>query len=45
VFEPKHKARLKELKARIDKEAREGTVDPRLIDEYQKLRATMRHWR
>jgi len=45
VFEPKRKARLKELKTRIDNEAREGTVDPHLIEEYQKLRAGLRHWR
>ena len=45
VREPKRKARLKELKERINKEARDGTVDPTLIEEYRKLRSTMRHWR
>lgn len=45
VSEPKRKARLKELKARIDKESRDGTVDPHLIEEYRTLRAAMRHWR
>jgi len=45
VLEPKRKARLKELKTRIDNEGRAGAVDPLLIDEYRTLRATMRHWR
>ncbi|MBN1918484.1 MAG: hypothetical protein JW889_11290, partial [Verrucomicrobia bacterium] len=45
VREPKRKVRLKELKQRIDDAARGGSIDPMMIDEYQKLRATMRHWR
>jgi DNA primase len=45
VLEPRRKARLKELKTRIDTEAREGPVSAELLAEYQKLRASVRHWR
>jgi len=45
VLEPRRKARLKELKTRIDSEARDGPVSPELLAEYQKLRASVRHWR
>ncbi len=45
VLEPRRKARLKELKTRIDKESRTGTISSELIAEYQKLRASVRHWR
>jgi DNA primase len=45
VLEPRRKARMKELKQRIDDEAKKGTVEARLIEEYQELRASVRHWR
>ncbi len=34
-----------QLKTRIDSEARDGPVSPELLAEYQKLRASVRHWR
>ena len=45
VLEPRRKDRLKELKQRIDGEARVGAIDAALIEEYRRLRTTLRHWR
>ena len=45
VLERRHKMKLKELKQRIEQEARAGPVSPELIGEYQALRSSIRHWR